>query len=49
MNAPLYHVSSTANRDSIREHGLDWARVGAAGVDLVARDLPAPDEVSTPS
>jgi hypothetical protein len=27
---PLFHVSSAANRDSIRRHGLDWTRMGAA-------------------
>ncbi|MFY9890632.1 MAG: hypothetical protein WAK71_20105 [Streptosporangiaceae bacterium] len=26
----LFHVSSAANRDSIRRHGLDWTRMGAA-------------------
>jgi hypothetical protein len=25
-----FHVSSAANRDSIRVHGLDWTRMGAA-------------------
>jgi len=25
-----FHVSSKANRDSIRAHGLDWTRMGAA-------------------
>jgi hypothetical protein len=25
-----FHVSSVANRDSIRAHGLDWTRMGAA-------------------
>ena len=28
---PLFHVSSAANRESIRSHGLDWTRMGAAG------------------
>jgi hypothetical protein len=28
--ASLFHVSSSANRASIRAHGLDWARMGAA-------------------
>ena len=27
---PLFHVSSAANRESIRAHGLDWTRMGAA-------------------
>jgi hypothetical protein len=27
---PLYHVSSTANRESIAANGLDWTRMGAA-------------------
>ena len=27
---PLFHVSSAANRESIRSHGLDWTRMGAA-------------------
>ena len=27
---PLFHVSSAANRESIRSHGLDWIRMGAA-------------------
>ena len=26
----FFHVSSTANRESIRKHGLDWNRMGAA-------------------
>jgi hypothetical protein len=26
----LFHVSSVANRASIRQHGLDWRRMGAA-------------------
>jgi hypothetical protein len=26
----LYHVSDTANRESIRQHGLDWGRMGTA-------------------
>jgi len=26
----LFHVISAANRDSIRRHGLDWMRMGAA-------------------
>jgi hypothetical protein len=26
----LFHVTSAANRDSIRVHGLDWTRMGAA-------------------
>jgi hypothetical protein len=26
---PLFHVSSAANRESIRSHGLDWTRMGA--------------------
>ncbi|WIM93231.1 hypothetical protein ACTOB_005203 [Actinoplanes oblitus] len=26
----LFHVSSVLNRDSIRRHGLDWTRMGAA-------------------
>jgi hypothetical protein len=26
----LFHVSSAANRESIRAHGLDWTRMGAA-------------------
>ncbi len=26
----LFHVSSASNRDSIRRHGLDWTRMGAA-------------------
>lgn len=26
----LYHVSSARNRESIRAHGLDWTRMGAA-------------------
>jgi hypothetical protein len=30
MNEPLYHVTSAANRESIREFGLDWTRMGAA-------------------
>lgn len=25
-----FHVTSTANRASIRRHGLDWSRMGAA-------------------
>lgn len=25
-----YHVTSVLNRDSIRTHGLDWRRMGAA-------------------
>ena len=28
--ASRFHVTSTANRDSIRRHGLDWRRMGAA-------------------
>lgn len=28
--APLFHVSSVANRRSIGAHGLDWTRMGAA-------------------
>ena len=28
--ARYFHVSSSLNRESIREHGLDWARMGAA-------------------
>ena len=28
--ALAYHTSSSANRDSIRLHGLDWERMGAA-------------------
>ena len=27
---PLFQVSSAANRESIRSHGLDWTRMGAA-------------------
>ena len=27
---PLFHVSSAANRKSIRSHGLDWTWMGAA-------------------
>jgi hypothetical protein len=27
---PLFHVSSAANRESIRSHGLDWTRMGPA-------------------
>ncbi|MBZ5737115.1 hypothetical protein [Nocardioides mangrovi] len=27
---PLYHVTSSLNRASIREFGLDWDRMGAA-------------------
>ena len=27
---PLFHVSPAANRESIRAHGLDWNRMGAA-------------------
>jgi hypothetical protein len=26
----LFHVSASANRESIRKHGLDWTRMGAA-------------------
>lgn len=26
----LFHVSSVLNRESIRRHGLDWRRMGAA-------------------
>lgn len=26
----LFHVTSSSNRDSIAEHGLDWARMTAA-------------------
>jgi hypothetical protein len=26
----FFHVTSTLNRSSIREHGLDWRRMGAA-------------------
>jgi hypothetical protein len=25
-----FHVTSTSNRESIRRHGLDWRRMGAA-------------------
>jgi hypothetical protein len=28
--ALAYHASPSANRDSIRRHGLDWGRMGAA-------------------
>ncbi len=28
--ALVYHTSPSANRDSIRIHGLDWERMGAA-------------------
>lgn len=28
--APLFHVSSVLNRESILAHGLDWDRMGAA-------------------
>jgi hypothetical protein len=28
--APLFHISSAANRESILVHGLDWRRMGAA-------------------
>lgn len=28
--ARFFHVSSVQNRDSIRAHGLDWTRMGAA-------------------
>ena len=28
--SPLFHVTSAANRESIRSHGLDWTRMGAA-------------------
>lgn len=28
--APLFHVSSAANRESILLHGLDWTRMGLA-------------------
>ncbi|WP_245556895.1 hypothetical protein [Jongsikchunia kroppenstedtii] len=28
--ASLYHVSSALNRASIKEHGLDWRRMGSA-------------------
>jgi hypothetical protein len=40
---PKFHVSSTLNRDSIGEHGLDWNRMGAApGVaGRMSHDLPA--------
>jgi hypothetical protein len=26
----MYHVTSSRNRESIRTHGLDWTRMGAA-------------------
>lgn len=26
----MYHVTSSANRESIQEHGLDWSRTGLA-------------------
>ena len=26
----MFHVSSSSNRESIRAHGLDWRRMGAA-------------------
>jgi len=26
----MFHVTATANRESIRRHGLDWRRMGAA-------------------
>jgi hypothetical protein len=26
----MFHVSDTANRESIRQHGLDWRRMGDA-------------------
>ena len=29
-NSPMFHATATANRESIRRHGLDWRRMGAA-------------------
>jgi hypothetical protein len=29
-NRPMFHATATANRESIRRHGLDWRRMGAA-------------------
>jgi hypothetical protein len=36
----LFHVSPAANRNSIREHGLDWTRMGAAPGLASGRHLP---------
>jgi hypothetical protein len=36
----LFHVSPAANRESIREHGLDWTRMGAAPGLASGRHLP---------
>jgi hypothetical protein len=30
MSAVMFHVSDRANRESIRQHGLDWRRMGGA-------------------
>jgi hypothetical protein len=29
LTTVVFHVTSTANRESIRHHGLDWRRMGA--------------------
>jgi hypothetical protein len=38
-SGPKFHVSSSRNRDSITEHGLDWTRMGAAP-GLMGRSAP---------
>jgi hypothetical protein len=38
----FYHVTPSANRESIRRHGLDWTRMGAAPG--IASGLNVPEE-----
>jgi hypothetical protein len=35
-----WHVTSTVNRASIEQHGLDWTRMGATGGIAVGADAP---------
>jgi hypothetical protein len=30
MGLVMFHVTDSANRESIRQHGLDWRRMGTA-------------------
>ena len=41
----LYHVSPRSNRDSIREHGLDWRRMSSAETGIAGSPTPEDDAI----
>jgi hypothetical protein len=47
MGAVMFHVSDRANRESIRQHGLDWRRMGGA-MGIAGNRAPECEESSSP-